>query len=57
MSDRVPRDRREAGRVLAGLLDYYRGLIHVDETRAVEPIARAAGWERGELPETYPFAV
>jgi hypothetical protein len=30
---------------------------HVGETRAVEPIERTAGWERGELPETYPFAV
>jgi erythromycin esterase-like protein len=32
-------------------------VIHLDETRAVEPLERTAGWERGELPETYPFAV
>jgi hypothetical protein len=32
-------------------------VIHIDETRAVEPLERTAGWERGEVPETYPFAV
>jgi erythromycin esterase-like protein len=44
---------------------YFRGrtaeqfdaVIHIDETRAVEPLERTAGWERGEVPETYPFAV
>jgi len=32
-------------------------VIHIDETRAVEPLERTARWERGEAPETYPFAV
>jgi erythromycin esterase-like protein len=32
-------------------------LIHIDDTHAVEPLERTAGWEQGELPETYPFAV
>jgi erythromycin esterase-like protein len=32
-------------------------LVHVDETRALEPLERNAVWEKGELPETYPFAV
>jgi hypothetical protein len=27
------------------------------ETRAVEPLERTARWERGEIPETCPFAV
>ena len=44
---------------------YFRGrtaeqfdaVVHIDETRAVEPLERTAGWERGEVPETYPFAV
>jgi erythromycin esterase-like protein len=44
---------------------YFRGraaeqfdaIIHIDETRAVEPLERTAGWERGEAPETYPFTV
>jgi erythromycin esterase-like protein len=31
--------------------------IHLDETRALEPLERTAVWEKEELPETYPFAV
>jgi erythromycin esterase-like protein len=29
-------------------------VIHVDETRALEPLERSTIWDRGELPETYP---
>jgi hypothetical protein len=54
MADRLFRDRREAGRVLA---DQFDAVIHVDETRAVEPLERTARWGRDELPETYPFTV
>ena len=70
MQDRLFNDRRDAGRVLGGLLERYRGIPGVmvlglprggvpvaDETRAVEPLGRTAGWERGEVPELYPFAV
>jgi erythromycin esterase-like protein len=32
-------------------------VIHIDDTRALEPLERTAPWEKGELPETYPFAV
>ena len=32
-------------------------VIHYDETRALEPLERSAGWQEGEPPETYPFAV
>jgi erythromycin esterase-like protein/predicted phosphoribosyltransferase len=39
---------------VAGQFD---AVIHIDETRAVEPLERTAGWERGEVPETYPFTV
>ncbi|NJC74214.1 erythromycin esterase [Planosporangium thailandense] len=35
----------------------FDALIHIDETRAVEPLERTAPWERGEVPETYPFTV
>ncbi|SFK54958.1 erythromycin esterase family protein [Geodermatophilus ruber] len=35
----------------------FDAVIHIDETRALEPLERTARWERGELPETYPFAV
>lgn len=39
---------------LAGQFD---AVIHIDETRAVEPLERTAGWEAGEPPETYPSAL
>jgi erythromycin esterase-like protein len=32
----------------------FDAVIHVDETRALEPLERTAGWERGELPDTFP---
>jgi len=35
----------------------FDAVIHFDQTRAVEPLERTSGWERGELPETYPSAV
>jgi erythromycin esterase-like protein len=37
--------------------DQFDAVIHIEETRAVEPLERTARWERGEAPETYPFAV
>jgi erythromycin esterase-like protein len=36
---------------LPGQLD---AILHLDETRAVEPLERTAAWDRQELPETYP---
>lgn len=38
----------------ARLPDQFDAVIHIDETRAVEPLERSSGWERGKLPETYP---
>ena len=32
-------------------------IIHLDHTRALEPLERTALWDRGELPETYPTAL
>jgi hypothetical protein len=32
-------------------------VIHIDETRALEPLERTARWTEGELPETYPVGV
>ena len=32
-------------------------MIHIDETKALEPLERASQWDRGELPETYPTAL
>ena len=32
-------------------------LVHIDHTRAVEPLERTQAWELGEPPETYPTAL
>jgi len=41
----------------ASLAEQFDAVIHVDETRAVEPLERTPGWEVGEPPETYPSAL
>ncbi len=41
----------------ARLADQFDAVIHIDETRALEPLERAAPWETGEVPETFPSAV
>jgi erythromycin esterase-like protein len=35
----------------ARLPDQFDAVLHFDETRAVEPLERTAGWEQGEVPE------
>src|SRR5204863_3088474 len=35
----------------------FDALIHLDETRALEPLEWISEWEKGELPETYPEGV
>jgi erythromycin esterase-like protein len=41
----------------ARLAKQFDAIIHIDETRAVEPLERTSIWDEGELPETYPFNV
>ena len=41
----------------ARLPEQFDAFIHIDKTRAVEPLERTSIWEEGELPETYPFTV
>jgi erythromycin esterase-like protein len=48
---------RESHYFRARASDQFDVAIHLDQTRAVEPIERTAGWERGEVPETFPHAV
>jgi erythromycin esterase-like protein len=38
----------------ANLPSQFDAVIHLDQTRAVEPLDRTAGWDAGEPPETYP---
>jgi len=41
----------------ASLSEQFDAVIHFDKTRAVEPLERTQQWDKGELPETYPFGV
>jgi erythromycin esterase-like protein len=38
----------------ARLAEQFDAVIHIDETRAVEPLERTGAWQAGEIPETYP---
>jgi erythromycin esterase-like protein/predicted phosphoribosyltransferase len=52
-----PRTERQSHYFRARVSAQFDAAIHIDQTRAVEPLERTARWERGEPPETYPFAV
>jgi erythromycin esterase-like protein len=52
-----PQTERQSHYFRARLADQFDAVIHIDETRAVEPLERTALWGAGEVPETYPFAV
>jgi erythromycin esterase-like protein len=41
----------------ARLPEQFDAIIHIDETRAVEPLEQTSIWDSDELPETYPFKV
>jgi erythromycin esterase-like protein len=41
----------------ARLAEQFDAVIHIDRTRAVEPLERTVAWQRGEPPETYPTAL
>ncbi len=49
-----PQTERASHYYYVRLPDQFDAVIHLDETRALEPLERTAAWERGELPETYP---
>jgi erythromycin esterase-like protein len=41
----------------ARLAEQFDAVVHLDETRALEPLETTSEWETGELPETYPWGV
>ncbi len=41
----------------AKLPKQFDGVVHIDRTRAVEPLERTEEWEAGEVPETFPTGV
>jgi erythromycin esterase-like protein len=52
-----PRTERQSHYFQARLADQFDAVLHIDETRAVEPLERTARWDEGEVPETFPYAV
>jgi erythromycin esterase-like protein/predicted phosphoribosyltransferase len=52
-----PRTERQSHYFRARMPDQFDAIVHIDETRALEPLERTARWEEGEVPETFPFAV
>ncbi|MBX6385381.1 MAG: erythromycin esterase family protein [Microbispora sp.] len=52
-----PATERSSHYFQACLPDQFDAIIHVDETGALEPLERTAGWEREPAPETRPAAV
>ena len=49
-----PETERQSHYFEARLADQFDALIHLDRTRAIEPLERTSLWDRGEPPETYP---
>jgi erythromycin esterase-like protein len=49
-----PETERQSHYLRARLCDQFDAVIHLDRTRALEPLERNPGWDRGEPPETYP---
>jgi erythromycin esterase-like protein len=52
-----PDSERQSHYFRASLADQFDAVLHLDETRALEPLETTAEWEAGEVPETFPFAV
>jgi erythromycin esterase-like protein len=52
-----PETERASHYFHARLAEQFDAVLHVDESQAVEPLERTAGWEAGEVPETFPFGV
>jgi erythromycin esterase-like protein len=52
-----PQTERQSHWFAASAARQYDALVHIDSTRAVEPLERTPAWELGEPPETYPTAL
>jgi erythromycin esterase-like protein len=52
-----PETERASHYFTARLAEQFDAVIHIDSTRAVEPLERTVAWQRGEPPETYPTAL
>lgn len=52
-----PQTERESHYRWCRPAEEFDAIIHIDETRALEPLERSSEWQRGEPPETYPTAL
>ena len=52
-----PDTERQSHYFHARLTEQFDAVIHIDETRALDPLELTAQWQTGEVPETFPFAV
>jgi erythromycin esterase-like protein len=52
-----PQSERESHWFAARPAQQYDALVHLDVTRAVEPLEHGATWDLGEPPETYPSSL
>jgi len=53
----LPETERGSHYFYASLPDQFDALLHIDRTRAVEPLERNAEWAMGEVPETFPSGI
>jgi len=49
-----PESERSSHYFHARLGEQFDAVIHLDHTRAIEPLERTSRWDAGEPPETYP---
>jgi len=52
-----PQTERRSHWFAGSVAHQYDALVHIDHTRAVEPLERTGLWELGEPPETYPSSL
>lgn len=52
-----PLTERQSHYFESSLSRQFDAVIHIDETRAVEPLERSVEWEAGEVMETYPSGI
>jgi erythromycin esterase-like protein len=52
-----PETERQSHYFQASLSRQFDAVIHIDESRAVEPLERNVKWDKGEVMETYPSGI
>jgi len=53
----LPETERVSHYFETSLPSQFDAIFHLDRTRALEPLERTTGWERGEPPETFPSGI